>query len=139
MPSQNQSKLSTVLMAPAQIQNDGSLLVLAESSSTFPAIKDHTECWVINKMNWEREIKKKWTGFDPSMFQNAKTYTSNRPYNYDLNKNNNIYDIKAVDKVFSEWGKNPMLNKNPSYSHRNAFKNLPSQNKCDPPEYNLGI
>jgi len=38
MSSQKKISLSTVLMAPAQTQPDGTLLVLAESSSTLPQI-----------------------------------------------------------------------------------------------------
>lgn len=94
MPSQKKLKLSTVLMAPAQTQADGTLLVLAETSSTIPPITDKSECWVAAKMDWDSQIKKKWSGFDPSMFQNAKTFTTNRPYtkNYkdDKSWSNNI-------------------------------------------------
>ena len=50
MPSQN--KLSTVQVAPAQILEDGTLLVLAESSCSLSKIKTSTETFVKKKNFW---------------------------------------------------------------------------------------
>jgi len=153
MPSQNKFKLSTVLMAPAQTLPDGTLLVLAESSSTFPQIKTKSESWVVKKSNWDDEINKKWGNrFDPSMFKNAKTFTTNRPYNYpDITWSKNIKEIKstphkynneylkAVDSAFEEYGKCKYnLNKD-DFSSVKANQYLPSQNKWKSSEFNLGI
>ena len=146
MPSQNISKLTTVLMAPAQTLEDGTLLVLAESSSTFPKIKTKVENWVVKKTNWSVELKNKWgTNFDPSIFQNAKTFTSNRPYHYsgpdvinprNVKENKNTYSpeyLQAVDHLFKNY---PFTNKS---SPNSAFKNLPSQNKWNNSQFNLKI
>lgn len=153
MPSQNKSKLSTVLMAPAQTLEDGTLLVLAESSSTFPKINAQGDSWVIKKTNWDSEISRKWGNhFDPSMFQNAKTFTTNRPYNYpDITWTKNIKEIKstphkypneylkAVDAAFEKYGKCKYnLNKD-DFSSIKANEYLPSQNKWKSSEFNLGI
>jgi hypothetical protein len=119
MPSQNKFSLAAVLTAPAQTLEDGILLVFAESSSTFPKINCKIDATVIKKTAWDEQIKSKWGNqFDPGLFRNAKTHTSNRNYNYpDITWDKNIKEIKStphkytnqylkiVDKVFSEYGK----------------------------------
>lgn len=99
MPSQNKIKRAAVLIAPAQNLDDGTLLVLSESSSTFPKIKTQVIPTVIGKPCWEDQIKKKWgnRNFMLRCTRVAKTYTTNRPYNYpDITWDKNIKEIKAA-------------------------------------------
>jgi len=149
MPSQNKPKLITGYIAPSQTLPDGSLMIHAEASCTFPTIVTATDvancslAWFApNGLNRGSVPK-----IDKNLFQKSKTFTSNRwQYNSpdivsnkwvnevknNPNRNQNVYSkeyVSAVDKVFSEK----------SYTLNHSSNNCFHRNWNNDPGYNLGI